>query len=157
MLAPRFTSGRGSWLRTLLGLAVVLVALSVLGMHQLSLDHTFVAPDAGAGARQASTLMGGSDTRMSSQRAVFDLPAPSVGHDHESGHGPQPCLTGCDDHPMMVTCLLALTLLVLALRLRAPALRDLPPFSAARTQVRIPLAGRRPPALTLAELSVRRT
>jgi hypothetical protein len=156
MLAPTFTRGRGSWLRTVLGLGVAVVALSVLGMHQLSLDHTFVAPDAEAGARPLSTLMGGSDTSMSSQRAVFGLQAPTVGHDHESNHGPQPCLTGCDDHPVLVTCLLALTLLIVAWRLRAPTLRDLPPFSALRLPVRIPLAGW-PPALTLAELSVRRT
>jgi hypothetical protein len=158
MLASTLPRGRGSWLQTVVGLTVAVVALSVLGMHQLSLDHTFVAPKVEAGAGpHVSTLMSGSDTPTLSQQAVFDLQAPSVDHDHESDHGPQPCLTGCDDHPMMVTCLLALTLLVLAWRLHAPTLRDLPPLSASCSPGRAPLSGRRPPALTLAELSVRRT
>jgi hypothetical protein len=52
---------------------------------------------------------------------------------------------------------LALTRLVLALRLHAPTLRDLPRFRTRPWQVHIPLVRLRLPALTLAQLSVLRT
>jgi hypothetical protein len=160
MPAPVLPGGRSSWLRLLLGVGVIVVALGVLGMHQLSRGHTLVTPTApSAGAQpRASASMDGSDTPESQLRAAFDVQAPSVGHDDEGGHKQQPCLAGCQDHPLMLmACVLALTLLVLAWRLAPPTLRDLPWFRARHLQVRIPLAGRRPPALTLTELSVRRT
>jgi hypothetical protein len=145
MPAPGLAGGRSSWPRVLLGLGVIVVAIGVLGMHQLSLGHTLVTPTAqSAGAQQhASAPMDGSDTPESQLRAVFDVQAPFVGHDDEGGHEPQPCLAGCHDHQWMVaTCVLALTLLVLTWRLSPPPLRDLPRFCARRSQVRIPLAGR---------------
>ena len=141
---PRDVAG---WPRALLGLALAVVASSVLGMHQLSVDHILAAAE----PRHHQTT-------GASTSALAGAPADTVSSVPMTGREPTHPCSGCDDHDALAaTCLLALTLLVMW-RLRPPVSRRLPRTSAGWRPVptTVPL-GRRRTALTLTELSLRRT
>jgi len=143
--------------RALLLGAVVVIAMSVLGMHQLSVHHAFAAPPTGSDAHHAAVVV----MPDMGQESAAD-------HNHEAGtvlesslasaSGSELCPSGCDDHRLLVvTCLLALTLLVTSWLLRPPGSRPLPSSAAWRRSRTMSPPCRRRPALTLVELAVRRT
>lgn len=165
--APLRRLARNSWLRhLLLGLSLVVVMLSIVGMHQLSVGHDVATggqhgdhEHAAASAHLAPVAHShGSDSVVAVAVAGVDL---SAGNAMSGGAGlaADGCPT-CGDHDMALgSCLLALTLLVLSWALLPPRLRQLPPF----LRLHLPPALVRPgylrmvPALSLTELSLRRT
>ena len=152
-----------NWLRhLLLGLSLVVVMLSIVGMHQLSVGHD-VATGEQHGAHEHAPASARLDTAAHSDGvtavAGVDL---SAGHAISGGAGlaTDGDCPGCGDHDMALgSCLLALTLLVLSWLLLPPRLRQLPPF----LRLHLPPALVRPgyvrmvPSLSLTELSLRRT
>jgi hypothetical protein len=154
-----------SWLRHLLfALSLVVVALSVVGMHQLSVGHEVATNPTGHHAHS------GDGAHVDSRDHAGDTAAPLV----EADHGAEPALASvaagggaagdacpdCGEHQMLFgSCLLALSLLVLSWMLAPPRLRQLPPFLLPRlAAARLgPVLGRVVPPLSLTELSLRRT
>ena len=140
------------WPRLLLVVGVVTIALSVLAMHQLAVNHTLAAP--------ASNGWGQGDHHAASQSGVpHVLPAGSDQPAHAMVSDDIGCSAGCGpyDDMSVAACLLALTLLVLCWRLAPPQLHPLSAASRSR-QLAPPLAALdRRRALSLAELSVLRT
>lgn len=151
---------RQDWLRhLLLGLSVVTVLLSVVGMHQLSVGHSAVTNSSNhADASELPpTASGGHDPHGTTATAHSHSPTSHA--DSGPGVAGDECPT-CENHEMALgACLMALTLLVLTWLLLPPRQRHLPPFLKPRrasavirlTYVRVV------PALTLTELSLRRT
>jgi hypothetical protein len=142
----------GHWSRLLLVVGVVTIALSVLAMHQLAVNHTFSAPTS-SGWRQADHHSASQRGEPHAPLAGSDQPALAVVSDDVS------CAAGCsaDDDVSVAACLLALTLLVLCWRLAPPQLHPLPAGFPSRPLAPALLAPDRRTALSLAELSVRRT
>lgn len=149
----------------LLGLSVVVVMLGIVGMHQLSVGHDVATGQVSSHkhaetAGHAQTAPHAHDGDHLATMAHLDQQAePAPGASAGAGLAGEDCLT-CGDHEMALgSCLLALTLLVLGWLLLPPRLRLLPPFL--RPRVAAVLV--RPaylwlvPALTLTELSLRRT
>jgi hypothetical protein len=145
----------GSLRHLLLTLSLVVVTLSVLGMHQLSVGHDLATGPVGRHADAEATSHGGS--------AGVTMPLAldaSAGQPSIDGRGAGAACPDCGDHQMTVeSCLLALTLLVLSWMLGAPRLRHLPPFLLPRLTPTMvgPSVGRLVPPLSLTELSLRRT
>jgi hypothetical protein len=169
--AGAIVAGRAphSWRRVLVSVALGLIALAVVGMHQLSLGHLFVAT---ADLSSDGHAHGTSSHAAMAAHAGAHLTAPASGKSMPmDSHGRSAILTaaagasaddgctGCSDHVMGPgTCLLALTLLVLFWWLRLPRPRALPP--ARRNpdpSVALPLGRPRVHALSLVELSILRT
>lgn len=159
--------------RTLLALVLVVVALSVVGMHQMSLGHAFADPRAGAFGRLNAAYPAAADQTGSGGPAGggmhTDTPGPLVGSPDgtfvnvaagTSGNssGTEHGCPGCPNHGMgFSACLLALTLLVLRWWLAPPRVRQLPRRLLLRPVRISAVVGRRVPAFSLAELSVLRT
>lgn len=151
---------KGQLRHLLLGLSVVVVMLSIVGMHQLSVGH-----DVATGSHEHAAAPGHVDTAAHSHGSdsnVFlaDLTL-STGHAPPGGaeSAADDCLT-CGDHDMALgSCLLALTLLVLTWLLLPPRQRRLPPFLRLRLAPALirPIHVRMVPSLSLTELSLRRT
>lgn len=158
-----------TWRRVIVGIALCLIALAVVGMHQLSFGHLFVT---GAGS--------GGDNPAHSTSSHSATAAPAHGHSPAmtsaasmpmAGHGDvgagstgigssvEDGCAGCGDHVMgLGTCLLALTLLVLFWSLRLPRPRSLPPLRrGSSSRVALPRRRHRNHALSLVELSILRT
>lgn len=146
---PRRTHGSGY--RFLLALALGVVALSVIGMHQLSLGHTFAAPPAGvqpAGTHHREASDHGRASASAGDQTLSETMITGAGDG----------CPGCVGHGMAFSaCLLALTLLVLGWLLAPPRARHLPPRRLRRPATRPTSAGRRVPALSLAQLATLRT
>lgn len=138
------------WRRTLLAAGILVVSLSLIGMHQLSINHALATAE--------STSLTAVDTRATHHhvdrvhQSESATPA-SVMDDAMAGD-----CAGCGRHAMLVTsCLLALTLLVLSRRLRPPNWRPVPVFLTRPPNPIVSSLGRPRPPLSLVELSVRRT
>lgn len=162
-----------SWRRAAVAVVLGVVALAVVGMHQLSFGHLFVTPAAGH-AQASSHVHAVNSGAAGTQRAVT-LPAhdamaaqmsPSAGHHLASAPSLETRPTadaGCTDcggHVMgLGTCLLALTSLVLFWWLRLPRPRQLPPPLRRWRSLVAPALARpsRIHALSLTELSILRT
>lgn len=150
----------------LLGLGVAVVMLGIVGMHQLSVGHNIATGQAGLHryaetVDQAGTAPHGHDAGPPAAMAHLGFHfEPSARAAAGTGAGvDEGCLT-CDDHDLAAgSCLLALTLLVLGWLLLPPQLRLVPPFLRPRLAVTLvrPEYLRLVPALTLTELSLRRT
>lgn len=144
----------GHWPRLLLIVGVVTIALSVLAMHQLAVNHTLAAPTS-SGWREADHHHAASQQgELHALPAGADQPALADALDANG------CSAGCstDDDVNVAACLLALTLLVLCWRLAPPRLHPLPAAaSLPRPLASALLAPDRRTALSLAELSIRRT
>jgi hypothetical protein len=160
--APRRRPRRAhaGWLRHLLfALSLLVVALSVVGMHQLSVGHEVATSQTG---HHAHTGDGARDVHTD-EMAVSVVEA-SEAAEHVSaaaggGVAGDAC-PDCGEHQMLFgSCLLALSLLVLSWMLAPPRLRQLPPFLLPRlASARLgPVLGRVVPPLSLTELSLRRT
>ena len=161
-LAPR------SWRRVLVSVALGLIALAVVGMHQLSLGHLFVTTTDSAsvghthatGSHSATAAHAGGHLTASTSGASMAMDShggsatPTV-----EGFAADDGCAGCGDHVMGPgTCLLALTLLVLFWWLRLPRPRALPPIRR-EPYLSVALPRRRPRihAMSLLELSILRT
>lgn len=147
------------WLRhLLLALTLAMVTLGVVGMHQLSVDHdvatgqSAVSSQAAAGTHPAQNA--------GAVAAMSHLPGLSPGQTSGAGDADGQACPDCTDHQMALNaCLLALTLLVLTWMLAPPRPRHRPPFQLSRLSVSAvrSVPGRLVPALSLTELSLRRT
>ena len=158
-----------TWLRMLVGeqrrrLALAVGALTVVaalvGMHQMSVDHTLVtARPAAAGDRMA--VDGGS---LSSSTSWW-IQAGEAMHAHPAAAGHPPavevdgdCEGGCHLPGAITACLLALTLAVVAWLLRLPRDWWLPLQRRSKLlALAVPPGRWCRPALSLTELSLRRT
>lgn len=164
------------WRRALRIFGLLVVALSVVGMHQLSLDHTLVTTKQAGGAPVAldsnGTQHAGSGHQLAGVAArtiTSDAPAVTVAVSstaalqatEDSGAPAFTAAAGCADcheHTMLLmACLLALTLLMLPWLHQPPRARLVPLFLRPPRPAPIRSLGRRRPPLSLVELSLRRT
>jgi hypothetical protein len=145
----------GLWQRLLFLVAAITISLSVLAMHQLAVNHLFVAPATGE-----PHLTQHRPFEM--QQVARTDQVPTGHHGQSLTFGPASadlCGADCDtDHEINVlSCLLALTLLMLSWLLSPPRqCRQALPFAARRLADVIPASKRRV-SRSLVELSVCRT
>jgi hypothetical protein len=140
--------------RLLLWLSAVLVALSVVAMHQLSSNHTAAQPTAAVVVASVNESVGHLGDAVAADHAHWLL-AEITGHPStEEGACPN-----CGAHSAMaLTCLAALILLAAGWLLRGPVeWRRLRLPRIALPPSHLYCRSWRPPPLTLAELSVSRT
>jgi hypothetical protein len=151
-------SGPSGWQRALLVPALTMIILSILGMHQLSVNHAMVRTTASSHHDHSSeqtfrshlpaeAMIGTVIGTEAAVGAMSAAAAPTTDH-----------CSDCGSHQMaFFTCLLALTLLVLAWSIAPPGLRVIAPSS----RLVQPRPGshlvRRILAMSLVELSLRRT
>jgi anthranilate phosphoribosyltransferase len=127
-------------------------------MHQLSFNHDFARPSTGQLHQISTVAPGGSSPTTGAVATITAAVMAAVGIHHDvDGNDQEPCPAGCGDHSLMVTCVLALTLLVVAWRLPTPGFRCLRQSTVGRQRKDTLPVGRRRPALSLVELSLRRT
>jgi hypothetical protein len=138
--------------------ALTMIILSIIGMHQLSVNHAIVGATVGSHHDHASQQTFRSDlpadpmlgTVIGAETAVAAMSAavaPATDH-----------CSDCSSHQMaFLTCLLALTLLVLAWSLAPPGLRVIAPNSRLAQPRPGPHLVRQVPAMSLVELSLRLT
>lgn len=167
---PRHLTPRSAdWLRrALLTMALGLVALSVIGMHQLSSGHSFAAPavatqqHAAAGHAHAEAHVGdlaprsggAHDTKASAEAwGPAEVSAGSSGGLLVDGDG----CAGCASHTAFTVCLLALTLLMMSWWLAPPRVRPLPPQPRRLPNTVATVVSRQVPPLSLGELCILRT
>ena len=159
-VSDRRPQPRRSWIRhLLLAVSLVVVTLSVVGMHQLSVGHDVATGPTSSSDGHATSVRHSNPGDEAPPLAMAERAA-----DHPTAGMTSGALGGgcpdCADHQMAFgSCLLALTLLVLSWLLTPPRLRHLPPFLLPRLAPTMagPDPGRLVPALSLTELSVRRT
>jgi hypothetical protein len=144
------------WQRLLFLVAAITISLSVLAMHQLAVNHLFVAPATRPHATHHRPLA----VEMQQMALTDQVP---TGHRGQSlTFGPASadlCGADCDtDHEISVlSCLLALTLLMMSWLLAPPRVcRQALPFAARRFADVIPARKWRV-SRSLVELSVCRT
>lgn len=142
--------------RLLLTVSLLVVALSIVGMHQLSVGHNVPTGPTASSAHAEPVDHAGSGEMlpMGAEQAGGHLEAGTP------GGGTGEVCPDCADHQMAFgSCLLALTLLVLRWLLAPPRPSHVLPFLLPRLAppLAVPLVGRVVPPLSLAELSVRRT
>lgn len=165
----------GAWRRAFVAVGLFVVAFSIVGMHQLSVDHQLAAPTVADTSRvgapapahghfnphdheTAGINAGPVSTSLDLAGLVLLQGSVPVDPSHESSEGHGKGCPGCGSHTMAFgACLLALTLLVLSWWLAPPWVRLLPPQLHARARTVISRVDRRVPALSLAELSILRT
>jgi hypothetical protein len=143
--------------RLLFLVAAITISLSVLAMHQLAVNHLFVAP-----ATIEPHVTQHQPFAVEMQQVALTDQVPT-GHHGQSltfgAAGADLCGADCDtDHEISVlSCLLALTLLMLSWLLTPPReCRQALPFAARRLADVIPASKRRV-SRSLVELSVCRT
>lgn len=147
----------GLWQRLLFLVAAVTICLSVLAMHQLAVNHLFVAP---ATSEAHLTQHRPLAVEMQQVAPTDQVPTRHLGQSLTfRPAGVDLCGAGCDtDHEISVlSCLLALTLLMLSWLLSPPReCRQALRFAARRLADVIPASKRRV-SRSLVELSVCRT
>lgn len=139
----------------LLWVGVVAVSLSLLAMHQLSLDHTAAGP---LPVVEASDSISQSWAVSDRGHGVQHL-LPGVDHPAEAAASstPHDACPGCSQHAMVLTCLVALVLLVTGWLLRGPPTSHPVPATHRRDRVGVAVTRWTPPPRTWIELSVCRT
>lgn len=164
---------------SLLTFGLLLVALSVVGMHQLSVGHSMVtflttdaAPKSAANDRgskhtgnshqvspaTAAVNAGGTDTSIPApgDQAAGPSTAAVTATTSVMGSDATDC-AGCGQHTMAVmTCLLVLTVLIPPWLHRLPTSTRIPLFLTKPRLTSTPFLSRLLPALSLVELSLRR-
>lgn len=157
---------RSVWLHRLqrpllLWTGVVAVALSLLAMHQMSVNHTAAGPQPFAvSSISADRHAVGPAHNHSESATINHTPAGTVrvaAVDRSLTALDDAC-PGCAEHAMALTCLVALTLLAVSWLLRGPV--QWPGLLARRPRRALLQAWRwrwRPPSLNLVELSISRT
>lgn len=158
-----------TWRRVVVGIALGVVALTVVGMHQLSFGHLFVTGAGSVGDAHAhsttshSALAALADGHSAAMTSAASMPISGRGEVGAGAAGMGSSVAGgcagCGDHVMGPgTCLLALTLLVLFWFLQLPRPRSLPPFRRrSGSSVALPRQRPRIRALSFLELSILRT
>jgi hypothetical protein len=147
----------GLWQRLLFLVVAITVSMSVLAMHQLAVNHLFVAP-----ATSEPHVTQHRPLAVEMQQVAPTDQVPTGHHDQSLIFGPAGvdlCGADCDtDHEISVlSCLLALTLLMLSWLLTPPReCRQALPFATRRLADVIP-ANKRRVSRSLVELSVCRT
>lgn len=164
------------WRRALLAAGVVTIALCIIGMHQLSRDHSFATAELDHSAHQHPVAIQAKLSHFLDSAAlalnitasvgpptvaVAPVPEPAVSvapePDRPSSQSVADRCGSCGHQAMLfASCLLALTLLVLRWRLAPPGLRRI----AQAWNLWVPSVatwGRLRPPLSLVELSLRRT
>ena len=139
----------------LLIIIVAAIALGVVAMHQLSSHHTFTLPQQGSSAAHQAAAYHAMDTTRHDHSASQSEARPDVpGQNAAAGIA----CDECGQHALMVSCLLALTLLVVGWLLQTPPWRVRPPHWIPRypQRVRTPILNQ-PRCLSLLELSISRT
>jgi hypothetical protein len=145
------------WQPLLFLVAAITISLSVLAMHQLAVNHLFVAP-----ATNEPHVTNHRPLAVEMQQAALTDHVPTGHHGQSLTFGPASgdlCSADCDtDHGVgVLSCLLALTLLMLSWLLTPPReCRQALPSAARRLADVIP-ANKRRVSRSLAELSVCRT
>jgi len=145
--------------RPILWLAVLVVGLSLLAMHQLSSNHTAADPASSHESAAVTTAGSGhhADGHPSETGADHAHLLPTTGEEHPASE--QGGCPGCAGHSAMaLTCLAALILLAAGLLLPRPSAgRGI--LQPRQTPLTVPdLRNRcKPPPLSLVELSVSRT
>lgn len=146
--------------RLTLALGALTVVAALVGMHQMSVDHSLVTARPAA-ATNRMAVDGGSLSSSASWwvQAVEAMHAhPTDASQPSAGEANGDCDGGCPHPGAMTACLLALTLAVVAWLLRPPVPRWVPPLRRSRMLALADPPGRRwRPALSLTELSLRRT
>lgn len=140
--------------RTLLAMSVAVIAVCIVSMHQLSSGHTLATADPAPRdhpvAMLAMTVEAPADLNLGSAVAA---PPTWMTSDGDGGGCPS-----CAPHVMlMAACLLAFTLVVVRWLLRSPASRSVAWTRARSTSIVETGLVRVRPALSLVELSLRRT
>lgn len=168
---PGRPAGLLSWLRDMvtgprhrLALAVGLLAVvaALVGMHQMSLNHNLITGQASSFGHHPAQQPRPHADPVVETAFVTAVPgqalherSPEASHSFEDGSGGG-CDAGCHQGAM-AACLLVLTLAGVA-RLRRPTSRLLSPTRRrTRSALTEPVARGWRPALSLAELSLRRT
>jgi hypothetical protein len=147
----------GLWQRLLFLVAAITISLSVLAMHQLAVNHLFVAP-----ATLEPHVTQHRPFAVEMQQLALTDHVPTGHHGQSLTFGAASadlCGADCDtDHEISVlSCLLALTLLMLSWLLTPPRqCRQALPFATRRLADVIPASKRRV-SRSLVELSVCRT
>jgi hypothetical protein len=147
----------GLWQRLLFLVAAITISISVLAMHQLAVNHLLVAPATGEPHVSQHRPLA-----VKMQQVALTDQVPTGHHGQSFTFGPAGsdlCGAECDsDHEINVlSCLLALTLLMLSWLLTPPReCRQALPFAARRLADVIPSSKRRI-SRSLVELSVCRT
>jgi hypothetical protein len=147
----------GLWQRLLFLVAAITISLSVLAMHQLAVNHLFVAP-----ATSEPHVTQHRPLAVEMQQLALTDHVPTGHHGQSLTFGAASadlCGADCDtDHEISVlSCLLALTLLMLSWLLTPPRqCRQALPFATRRLADVIPASKRRV-SRSLVELSVCRT
>lgn len=146
----------GGLRRALLATVLGVVVLSVMGMHQLSLDHDFVIPPPADHQHADDQLTTAVGHELPGHAPVMDQNAMGMQPEGMGGSSDEGC-PGCAGHGMAFSaCLLALTLLILSWWLLPPRVRHLlPRMLRGPTNVAIH-RWRRVPAMSLAALCVLR-
>jgi hypothetical protein len=145
------------WQRLLFLVAAITISLSVLAMHQLAVNHLFVAP-----ATSEPHVTQHRPLAVEMQQLALTDHVPTGHHGQSLTFGAASadlCGADCDtDHEISVlSCLLALTLLMLSWLLTPPRqCRQALPFATRRLADVIPASKRRV-SRSLVELSVCRT
>lgn len=155
---------RESWLRHfVLDLSLVVLTLSIVGMHQLSVGHDAATGQASHQAHTDTAASGPVEAAPHghgpAEVALADSHLLAAAAASVGGASYEICPT-CDDHKMALgSCLLALTLLVFTWFVRPPPLRHVPPFLLPRLAPAMirPTLSRLVPSLSFTELSLRRT
>ena len=147
----------GLWQQLLFLVAAITISLSVLAMHQLAVNHLFVAP-----ATSEPHVTQHRPFAVEMQQVALTDQVPTGHHGQSLTFGPAGadlCGADCDTgHEISVlSCLLALTLLMLSWLLTPPReCRQALPFATRRLADVIPASKRRV-SRSLVELSVCRT
>ena len=147
----------GLWQRLLFLVAAITISFSVLAMHQLAVNHLFVAP-----ATSEPHITQHRPLAVEMQQLALTDQVPTGHHGQSSTFGPASadlCGADCDtDHEISVlSCLLALALLMLSWLLTPPReCRQALPVATRRLSDVIPASKRRA-SRSLVELSVCRT
>jgi hypothetical protein len=147
----------GLWQRLLFLVAAITVSLSVLAMHQLAANHAFAAP-----ATSGSHVTHHRFLPVEVQQVALRAQLPTGYHGPSLTLGPDGadlCGADCDaDHGVgVLSCLLALTLLMLSWLLAPPRECRQALLVAARRLADVIPANERRVSRSLAELSVCRT
>jgi hypothetical protein len=151
-------SGFSGWRRAVLVPALMVIVLSIVGMHQLSVNHAMVGAIAGSHHDHASAQTSRSDLSAKAMIGSVVGSETSIGAMSAAVMPASDHCSGCSSQQMaFFTCLLALTLLVLAWSIPPPGLRLIAPNSRLVRPRPGSHLGRRIPAMSLVELSLRRT
>jgi hypothetical protein len=145
------------WRQLLLLIGAITISLSVLAMHQLAVNHSFARPATTEvhATHYQGFAVGMQQEGLTGHPATHDgVPRLAVGAGSANS-----CWPGCGaDHQVSVlSCLLALTLLMLSWLLAPPRECRLRLSAALRPTAGVVHSNNRRVALSLAELSVHRT